>query len=459
MNEGSAFCEADENDLARASDLLKTLIQIDTCNPPGNEGPAFDVLNWELQSGGITPEMVGRSSDRPNIVARLQAAPENRTAQPLVLSCHLDTVPVTNPDAWKYPPFSGEEAEGCIWGRGAIDMKGFAVMALTAILLLAKRRVPINRDVIFVAVSDEEAGTEEGSRWLVFNRPDLLHDPEYVINEVGGFTLHRKGKRFYPIQVAEKGVAWLRLTAHSKPGHSSMPAPQTSVSLIAEAITKLTRHPLPFHITDPAVQFLRGFTEHESKAAQNVTKMMLTNMTGPQFVKLIPNPDQRAPVEAILRNTATPTRIHAGEAINVLPSRASVDIDGRLIPGQTSENLIKEVRRVIGDRKGKKYSIEVVKESAGVVFPTDTNLYRAMEEAIGEADPDAIAIPSMIPGFTDSSNYAKLGATCYGFYPVKLGEDINFSALFHGDNERIPVDGFHWGIQTLVKMLGKFLTS
>ncbi|MDF1752522.1 MAG: M20/M25/M40 family metallo-hydrolase [Verrucomicrobiales bacterium] len=454
------LCEPGSADLQKATALLQSLIRIDSSNPPGNESAVLDVLLWELQSAGITPEVVGARNDRPNLVAKIAAKPENRTAAPLILSCHMDVVPVMDPGAWKYPPFSGEEAEGCIWGRGAIDMKGFAVMALTSLVLLHRKHIPINRDVIFVAVSDEEAGMDYGSKWLVENRPDLLGGPEFVINEVGGFTIHRSGRRFYPVQVAEKGAAWLRMTARGKPGHSSMAIRETSLSLIADGVAKISRATLPWHVTEPAVNFIEGFSQFESKAAQKVSKLMFSKSTGSSVVKLIPDPGQRASVEAILRNTATPTRIQtSGNAINVVPNEATVDIDGRLIPGMTAEILIKELRRVLGDKKGKVYSFEVLRETAGAIFPTDTSLYRAIEEVMMDVDPDGIVIPSMIPGFTDSQNYAKLGATCYGFYPLKLEEDINFAAMFHGDNERIPVAGFHWGIQTLTRLLSRFLVS
>ncbi len=460
MTEIENLCKPTGAELQKASELLQSLIRVDTSNPPGNERAAIDVLIWELQAAGITPEVVGENSDRPNLVAKIAAAPEHRSAPPLVLSCHVDTVPVADPSAWKYPPFSGKLAEGCIWGRGAIDMKGFAVMALTALVKLSRQKIPINRDVIFVAVSDEEAGTGMGSKWLVENRPDLLNSPKYVINEVGGFTVGRKGNRFYPVQVAEKGFAWLRMTAKGKPGHSSMPVSETSLSLIADAVTKISNATLPWHVTEPAVRFLEGFTQFESRATQKISNLIFSKKVGPSIMKMISNPAQRASVEAILRNTATPTRIDSGgNSINVLPHKVSVDIDGRLIPGQTVENLIDELRKVLGDKKGKNYSFEILAESPGAVFPVDTPLYRTIEEVMIEADPDGIVIPSMIPGFTDSFNYAKLGATCYGFYPVKLDADIEFSEMFHGDNERIPVEGFHWGIETLMQLLGRFLVS
>src|SRR6056300_208259 len=210
-------------ELESATELLQQLLRIDTTNPPGNERAAADCIADIFRSEGLEPKLNGISEERPNLTVRWNALPENQTERPLVLSSHLDVVPADE-SKWTHPPFSGHNDGTCLWGRGAIDMKGFAVMAVTALTRLKRENIPINRDVIFAAVADEEAGTEHGSKWLVDERPDLLGgDPEYVINEVGGFTIHQKGNRFYPIQVAEKGVAWLRLTVEGKPGHSSLP--------------------------------------------------------------------------------------------------------------------------------------------------------------------------------------------------------------------------------------------
>lgn len=452
-------CQPTPSDLSKATDLLQSLIQIDTSNPPGDVEAAFDLVHWELQAAGISAEVVGPSKESPNIVAKLAADPENRKAPPLVLSCHLDVVPVPNPENWQHPPFSGEIADGCVWGRGAIDMKGFAVMALTALLVIKQSRLPINRDLIFVAVCDEEIGTDNGSRWLVENRPDLLESPEYVINEVGGFTVHRKGRRFYPVQVAEKGVAWLRMTTKGTPGHSSLPLRQSCLNDLAKAVTKINDAALPWHVTPEAKRFLEGFSQFDSDISQTIARLLYNRLTGRKILKLIPDKGQRASVEAILRNTATPTRIQASQSINSLPHQASVDLDGRTVPGQSAENLIKELRKVLHDKKGKRFDFEILKESPGVTFPIETPLFSAIESTMVERDSEGVVVPSIISGFTDSHNYAKIGAICYGFYPLKLEEELNFAAMFHGDNERIPIEGFHWGIETLVKMLSTFLVE
>lgn len=449
-----------EEELGKATELLETLLRFDTSNPPGNEASAIAHVAEVCRSIGFETEVVGSSDERPNLAARWRASPENQSARPLVLSCHLDVVPA-EPARWSHPPFSGHNDGEYLWGRGAIDMKGFAAMGIAALSRLRKEDLPINRDVIFVAVSDEEAGTRLGSRWLVEERPDLLGDePEYVINEVGGFTVHQKGRRFYPVQVAEKGIAWLRLTVTGTPGHSSLPASDSAVRRLARAIEAIGKSRLPWHPSEEAARFLSGFAAPEGWLARTVAPLLSHPLIGPSLLPLaVPNPSRRASLEAILRNTANPTCLGSGGSINVLPSQVSVDIDGRLAPGQTAEDLISELKALTDPILGEIGSFEILHTSPSVSFSTDTELYRAIESAIGSADPDGIPVPSIIPGFTDSHNYARLGAQCYGFYPLQLPEELDFAALFHGDDERIPIKGFHWGIEVLSGMLRGFLTS
>lgn len=443
-----------------AEQLLIDLLQIDTTNPPGNEKAAIERIASEVRKSGIEPVIAGESENRPNLVAKWEADSTNRKSRPLVLSCHVDVVPADE-TRWDHPPFSGHHDGRYIWGRGAIDMKGFAAMGLAAFNTLRSEGIPITRDVIFAAVSDEEAGTRHGSRWLVDERPDLLgNDPEYVINEVGGFTVHKKGKRFYPVQVAEKGVAWLRLTVTGKPGHSSLPARDSSVAKLARAIDRIASTRLPWHPSAEAASFLATFAEEEGTVAQKLGPLLLKPGIGPRMIDAaIPDPARRASVEAILRNTANPTRLTGGETINSVPAKASVDIDGRLAPGQTTQDLIRELTGIVSPVLGDSFAFEILHESPPVSFSANTPLFRSIEKAMKEFDPAGRVVPSLVPGFTDSCNYARLGATCYGFYPLPLPEDLDFASMFHGDNERIPVEGFHQGVEILTNLLRKFLTT
>lgn len=444
-------------ELDAATVLMQDLIRIDTTNPPGHEAAAIALLEARCRAIGLATTVVGEHPERPNLVARLAADPAHRRARPLVLSCHVDCVPA-DPERWTHSPWSGHHDGTHVWGRGAIDMKGFAAMAFTVVAKLKSAALPLNRDVLFVAVSDEEAGTRLGSRWLVDECPELLDSPEYVINELGGFTVHREGRRFYPVQVAEKGVAWLRLTVHGTPGHSSVPARDNAVSRLARAIDRIDRATLPWHPSDESRRFFAGFAQTKGPVAAWVAAQLGKPLLGSLALALVGS-ERRASVEALLRNTATPTSLGCGGNVNVIPGAAAVDIDGRLAPGQTTADLIRELDAVIRPVLGGAYELSVLHESPPVSFSTDTPLYREIERSLREADPEGEVVPAIIPGFTDSKNYARLGAQCYGFYPVQLPPDLDFAALFHGDDERIPVAGFHWGIGVLGGMLGRFLVQ
>ncbi len=449
------FTAADQK---AASEFLQQLIRIDTTNPPGNEAAAIKFLADHCRSFGLDPVIVGAQEERPNLVAKFSAAPENRTGRPLILSCHVDTVPA-DPERWIHSPWSGHDDGTCIWGRGAVDMKGFATMALFTLGKLISSGIPINRDVIFVAVSDEEAGTRLGSKWLVEERSDLLGgNPEYVINEVGGFSVHQKGRIFYPVQVAEKGVAWLRLTVTGDPGHSSLPSKDNAVRRLARAIELIGRARLPWHPGDDARRFISGFATPQGRLALSVSQLLFHPWLGPRILPLlVGNASRRTAIEALLRNTANPTCLQGSGSINMIPGSVSVDIDGRLAPGQSSEDLIRELHSAIRPELGDCYDLSVLQESESVTFSTDTPLYHEIERTLQQADPGCHVLPAIIPGFTDSRNYARLGAQCYGFYPLQLSADLDFASLFHGDNERIPIAGFHWGMETLTSMLIRFL--
>ncbi len=437
--------------------LLQELIRLDTTNPPGGEATAIHLLERRCRDLGLATTVAGAHPERPNLVATLAADPARRIGRPLVLSCHVDCVPA-DPSRWTHSPWSGHNDGTYLWGRGAIDMKGFAAMAFAVVAKLKREAVPIDRDLLFVAVSDEETGTRLGSRWLVEERPELLDSPEYVLNEVGGFTVHRGGRRFYPVQVAEKGVAWLRLTVTGRPGHSSLPSRDNAVSHLARGIDAIARARLPWHPSPEARRYLAGFARPDGAVAEKIASLLCHPRLGPILLPLVVRePSRRASLEAVLRNTATATSLGCGGSINVLPGTSSVDIDGRLAPGQTTADLVRELDAVLRPVLRGGYELSVLQESPPVSFSAGTPLYREIERALHEADPEGHVVPSIIPGFTDSRNWDRLGAQCYGFYPLQLPEDLDFATLFHGDDERIPLAGFHWGIGVLANMLGRFL--
>jgi acetylornithine deacetylase/succinyl-diaminopimelate desuccinylase-like protein len=441
-------------DAATAEALVhfKELLRIDTTNPPGNERAATEYLARVLDAEGIPYQVVESEPTRASLIARLSGS--GRKA-PLLLNGHLDVVPVER-EHWRHDPFGAEEHDGCIWGRGAVDMKNMVAMSLMTLLTFKRAGVALDRDVIFAAVADEEAGSKHGARFLVEHHPDLVR-AEYVLNEIGAYTFYVGDAIFYPIQVAEKGICWFELTAHGTAGHGSMPRPDNAVVRIARAIEALGTVRLPFHAVPVVETFVRGLVERAPALAQRAAPFLVK----PAFARLFLNvvrmqdPEQAIALEALLRNTASPTVVRGGRKVNVIPSSASVLVDGRMLPGQTVDAFLAEIQRVVGSD----LKVTVLEQHEGQVFRTDTPLFDAIGRAIERHHPGAVAVPFMIPGFTDSHAYAKLGATCYGFSPVKMPKGMSFTALYHAHDERIPVDGFAWGLRILVDLVHEFCAA
>jgi acetylornithine deacetylase/succinyl-diaminopimelate desuccinylase-like protein len=428
---------------------FKELLRIDTTNPPGNERAAADYLARVLDREGIGYQIVESEPTRASLVARLRGSGKHG---PLMLSGHLDVVPVER-DRWTHDPFGAEEHDGCIWGRGAVDMKNMLAMSLTVVLVLKRAGVPLDRDIIFAAVADEEAGSRLGARFLVERHPDLVR-AEYVLNEIGAYTFHVGEAAFYPIQVAEKGICWFELSAEGTAGHGSMPRPDNPIVRLARAIEALGSQRLPFHAVPVVESFVRGLAERVPEVARRVLPLLVRPRMAPVLLGLLRrrDPEQAIALEALLRNTASPTVLAGGRKVNVIPSSASVLVDGRMLPGQTVSDFLAEVRRVVGDD----LQVRVVEQHEGEVFRTDTPLFDAIGRVIERHHPGALAVPFMIPGFTDSHAYAKLGATCYGFAPVKMPRGMNYTSLYHGHDERIPKEGFAWGLGVLGELVLDF---
>ncbi len=439
-----------EAEFREAKELLQALLRIDTSNPPGNERPAAELLQSALSQDDIPVRLVEPAPGRVNLVGRLQG---DGSALPLLLSSHLDTVPA-DPARWTHPPFAGIEQDGFLWGRGAIDMKGFAIMALTVVRRLRRAGVRLKRDVIFAAVADEERECEFGSAYLVREHPDLVR-AEYCINEVGGFSFDLHGTRCYLIQIAERGLARLRIRVSGQPGHGAKPCPDGSVARAAQVLDRLAHARLPHHWNEPARHFLEGMI----RLSRPLEAAVLSGLRHPALGKLllhhvVPPGERRLALQTILSNTVNPTVIRAGEAINVVPSEVVIYVDGRIVPGSSAAELVAETRALIGPDP----IIELLHEEAPTAFSPDTPVFAEMKRLIQEKDPGSEVLPYPVFGATDSRNYAKLGTICYGFYPLPLPADLQFSSLFHGDDERIPVDGFRFGIEALEELVLRVAT-
>ena len=431
---------------------LVRLVQAETVNPPGNELPAILIVKDILEKAGFPREaftIVESAPNRVNLVARLRGDGSKR---PLLLSGHVDVVPVER-DKWKHDPFGGEIIDGEIWGRGTLDMKGFLAMYLQVFLMLFRQQAALKRDVILAAIADEEAGMVHGSQFLVDQHKALI-DAEYGITEGGAMTVYMGKLRTYPIQVAEKGVCWLTARAHGDPGHGSIPNRDSSVMRLASGIERLRKagH-LPVHLTPTARGMLQaifgsrglpGKVLFQLLKSEAMMSLLLNRMSGPTRGYLL----------AMTTNTVSPNMLQAGQKTNVIPSVAEATLDCRTLPGQTAQAATQEIQAVLG----KEIELEQVLSWPGVEFPTDTDLYRLMVREAQKMDPGGIVTPMMTPGATDARQYQRAGIKVYGFTPGRLPPELPILKMAHGHDERVPVSYFETGLPVFWNVVHEFCT-
>jgi acetylornithine deacetylase/succinyl-diaminopimelate desuccinylase-like protein len=439
----------------RAVELLRTLLRFDTTNPPGDEAACAELAADHLRASGLEPRMLADVPGRPNVVARLSAGAD-ATEPPLLLNAHLDVVPA-EADRWTHPPFAGGIHDGWIWGRGAVDMKNMAAMSLEVVRLLAASGRPLRRDVIIALVADEEDGCTHGSQWLVSEHPDAVR-AGFALGEVGGFTLHVGGVPVYPVQVAEKGVCWIRARASGTTGHGSMPRSDNAVVRLASFLHRLGSTKLPVHTSTALERFVRGLAATQGQPARSILPLLLQpQLSGAVTDLLVREPGVSRMLDAVVRNTATPTMLSAGSRVNVIPGTAEANLDGRIAVGSTEAELLAELRRLAGEH----VTLEVVKgDRPPIEAPVDTELFATISEVVEAHHPGAVAVPNIIPGFTDAHFWSQLGTVCYGFSPVRLEPGgPPFADLFHGDDERIPLDGFVAGLRMLADVVFRFCAT
>ena len=429
--------------------LLRDLIRLETVNSaaaPVREIEAARLLQARFEEVGLDCTVLESAPGRGNIVTRIEG--DGSGGAPILLSAHLDVVPAP-PAGWTHPPFAAEIHDGFLYGRGAIDMLNMAAMSAVTMLLLKRSGARLKRDVIFAGVADEEAGSEQGSLWLARNHPELVR-AEYALSEIGGFTLHSGGKRFYPVQVAEKGIAWLTIRARGTSGHGSMPNPDNPIPKIARAARLLGTRRLPFHRTPIVERFVRELASHQGPPDSIVLRSLLRRrLSSTVLDRIFPDKSLAATFDAALHNTANPTVLRAGGKINQVPGEAILQVDGRLLPGFTAIDLVREIRQLIGDG----YDIEIDREMPATATDPDDPLFERIGQVVRRYDPEGIVVPTLIPGFTDAKAWSQLGIKCFGFSPVRLPEGVRFAQMFHGVDERIPVDGFQWGLKALFDLV------
>lgn len=429
----------------RPTGLLQRLIQFDTTNPPGNESECISFINGLLTEAGIETNIVYRTPERPNLIARL---PGQGKASPLLLYGHVDVVTTENQE-WQHPPFEGKVADGFVWGRGALDMKGGVAMMLAASLRAKAKSLKLPGDVVLAIVSDEETLGDFGAKYLVENHSDLFDGVRYAIGEFGGFSLHIGKGRFYPIMVAEKQVCWMKATVRGQGGHGSMPVRRGAMAKLSQLLQQLDKHSLPVHVTPAA----RLMFKTMASALGGPTGLILGQVTNPVLTNSVLNllGERGRLFHPLLHNTVSATILHGGDKVNVIPSEVSVELDGRLLPGYHPDDMIAELRQIIGND----VEIEVIRHDLGPAEP-DMGLFDTLADILREADPDGIPVPLLLSGTTDGRLFSRLGIQTYGFLPMQLPEDFNFTRTIHAADERIPVEAVGFGANAIYELLQRF---
>ncbi|MEV0131360.1 M20/M25/M40 family metallo-hydrolase [Dactylosporangium sp. NPDC050688] len=422
-------------------ELCRDLLRIDTTNTgdlatSAGERLAAEYVAEKLAEVGLEPQIHESAPGRANVVARFEGSDPSRDA--LLIHGHLDVVPADGSE-WSVDPFGGEIKDGYLWGRGAVDMKDFDAMVLALVRQMRREGRKPPRDVVLAFLADEEAGSTYGAQYLVERHPHHFDGVTEAIGEVGGFSVSVGGdQRLYLIETAQKGIDWLRLHAKGRPGHGSMINDDNAVTAVAEAVARVGRHKFPVIMTPTVRAFLEQVSEILHIELDLDDPERAVEKIGP--IAMI--------IGATLRNTANPTRLAAGYKDNVIPGRASATIDCRTLPGQ-SELFEQQLRDLVGPD----IELEYIHRQAALETTFDGALVDAMTAALKAEDPGALPVPYMLSGGTDAKQFDKLGIRCFGFSPVRLPADLNFGALFHGIDERVPVEGLQFGVRVLDRFL------
>jgi acetylornithine deacetylase/succinyl-diaminopimelate desuccinylase-like protein len=419
------------------TDLLVELIRINTSNPTHPERPAAEWVAEKLDEVGIESQIIEAAPGRASTIARIQGSDPTRA--PLLIHGHLDVVPA-DPSEWSVDPFAGEVKDDYVWGRGAIDMKDMDAMTLALVREWQRTGRTPPRDIVLAFVSDEEAGGAQGAHYLVDKHRDLFADCTEAISEVGGFSVSLDERtRLYLIQTAEKGINWLRLKASGPPGHGSLVHRDNAVTRLAEAVSRIGAYEWPVVVTDTVRATIAGLAEFLGRDIDADDVESWLPMLG----------EAARMIGATIRNTTNPTMLDAGYKANVIPSKAEATIDARFLPGQEGA-LLETIDGLLGEGVEREFIVRDIAVETGF----DGALVDAMCAALRAEDPGGHPLPYLMSGGTDAKSFSTLGMRCFGFSPLLLPPDLNFMALFHGIDERVPVDGLKFGVRVLDRLLG-----
>ncbi len=447
--------------------FLRGLIRIPSINPPAPVGPELDAARRiadELRSFGLAPEVLEPFPGRGSVFARLRG--DGTGGDGILLLSHLDVVPA-NPDGWTHEPFAADIADGYLWGRGAVDMKDMVALEVGVVRLLAARAVAagldpavdpipgLRRDVLFACTADEENGGHEGAGWVVDHRPELLRCAG-AVNEAGGVSADIAGRRFYPIQVAEKGHEVYRIHVRGTWGHGSMPRDDNAAVLAAEAVRRLAVPGEP-----RLTPVMRRLLDEVGAALEPAQAEVLATVAGDDprraeaALRSLCDPMYARALRALIRDTISPDVIHAGTKYNVIPGDATIEIDIRTLPGTTPDDIREEVLARLGDL-APRCELEHLHSAIPVEAPAGGELYDLLGAAILAHDPDGVPVPVMAPFATDAKHLVRLGIPVYGFSPLRLDPGERFLERFHGVDERVGLDALRWGLPVLYDVVATF---
>jgi len=429
---------------SEAVTLLTDYLKADTSNPPGNESRGVEFFKKILEAEGIPYEAGESAPGRANLVARLKGSGRDKA---IILLSHMDVVPV-NQEFWSVDAFSGETREGYVWGRGAVDMKGQGIAQLMAFLMLHRNKVPLRRDVIFLATADEEAGGMLGAGWVVREHPEWIRGAGYLLNEGARAKADEQGRPVYfGLGFTEKTPGWLRLVATGTPGHGSVPRTDSAVNRLLAALERLRTYKSPVRLTPAIERYFESVAPYEPPLNRRL-KNMRESFRDPAFVAELEKVPRYA---ALLRNTISITVLQASKKVNVIPPVASADVDCRLLPGVTMADWIREVKDVIGDDT---IRVETILNFSHTESPADTPLAQTIRKVVKQNYPEAGFVFPVQTGFTDSHFFRDLGIVSYGFVPFALADAEVDRA--HGNDERIPVKAFTEGVRLMWEVVYNF---
>ncbi len=447
---GAASASAQNVDLEalgeEALEHLQQYLRVNTINPPGNESRGVEFLARIFDAEGIPYESVESAPGRGNIWARLDGG--NLPA--LVLLHHIDVVPADE-RYWDDDPLSGKVEEGYVYGRGALDTKTGGILHLQTFLALHRAGISLNRDVIFMATADEEAGGFFGAGWLVENRPELFEGVGFLLNEGGGGSLI-EGQPSFGVEVTQKVPWWFRLTATGEPGHGSRPLPSYSVTSLIAALERIRLHPFSPRIVPAVDTYFKGIAANARPPWNTAFSTMGRTVQDPELMARLHG--ELPALHALTRNTCSITILQGSDKINVVPPQASAELDCRLLPDQDPDEFVRELRSVIDDPS---IQIERLMGFTPAVSTTNTNLYRSIIHVLANGFPGAPVVPSVVGGFTDSHFFRDLGIVSYGFFPMVTPQED--SGGVHGNNERVTVENVRRGTRLMFEIVRRFVDA